>query len=259
MNEARSRESVAGPETSEGSQMHTASIARSRATQARNSIAVIERSWTQVFADQSRPFPRDDFAERVARHFMQRPPRCVSREFAAVHESGQFVMMHMEGLGAWSAEIFQHHRGWRGQTRPANAPCLTDPRQLLGEARVMVAGPIAVELLGDEVRGAADNLEEILKARFYCARAAELSGRKKGPLWRSTLIEAAQRVEFSAQEIRELSAILAQQTNIYEFKPQVRAVLRRIDRAKPADFPPLSQRSVCVLANIDAALCEFSK
>jgi hypothetical protein len=223
-----------------------------------SSLDVIERSWTRAFP-RGQPFPRDNFAERVARHFMQRPPQNLSREAAAVYQIGLFAMMHVEGFGAWSAEIFQHHHGWRGRTRPANAPCLTDPRQLLGEARVVVAGPIAVELLGDVGRGrAANNLKELLNARIYCARAAELLGCKKGPMWRSALIETAQRVEFYAHEIWDLGAVLARQINIYEFKPQVRVVLRRIDRAKPTDFPPLSRRSVSVLADIDAALREFS-
>jgi hypothetical protein len=227
---------------------------RSRAMQVRSSIAIIERSWTQVFTDCD--FPRDDFAARVTRYYMRRPPRALSREAAAVYQSSQFVMMHVENLGAWSAEIFQHHYGWRGRTRPANTPCLTDPRQLLSNTRIAVAGAIALALLDDEED--ADNIEEILKARFYCARAAELLGRRKGPLWRNTLIDAAQRVEFSIQESRDIGDILARQINIYEFEPQVRAVLRRIDRAKPAD-PPISRRSVCVLADIDAALREFSK
>lgn len=235
--------------------MHTASIARLRATQVRNSTDVIEGFWAQVFADRDWPFPRD-IQERVARHFMLRPPRHVSRESVAAHESGHFVTLHLERFGACSAKIFGSRHGWAGEAHQWSAPCLTNPCQLLGQARVAVAGPIAEELLGDVGRGgAADNIEELLKARFILARAAELSGRKKGPLWRSTLIEAAQRVEFFAPEIRDLSAVLARGKAICAERP-VKSILRRVD-AKPFPAWKLSSRCENILADINAILSEF--
>ena len=46
--------------------------------------------------------------------------------------------------------------------------------ELCGSACVSLAGPIAVELLGDGSGGAADNIEELLNAFFILVRAAEL-------------------------------------------------------------------------------------
>jgi hypothetical protein len=240
--------------------MHTTSIARLRATQARNSTTIVEGFWGQVFADRGWPFPREEFQERVARHFIRRPPRGVSRESVAVHESSHFVTAHLERFGACSAEIFGSRHGWGGCAASIDAPCPTDPRELLGEARVVVAGPIAVELLGDVGRGgAADNIEELLKARFILARAAELAGRRKGSLWRGTLIEAAQRVEFFAPEICDLGAVLARRKTIHASSPTVKRVLRRVDAKSGKDLSPLTLSLRCenILADIDAILSEF--
>jgi hypothetical protein len=228
-----------------------------RATQVRNSTDVIEGFWTWVFADRDEPFPRDRIQERVARHFMLRPPRRVSRESVAAHESGHFVTLHLERFGACSAKIFGSRHGWAGEAHQWSAPCLTNPCQLLGQARVVLAGPIAEELLGDAGRGgAADNIEELLKVRFILLRAAELSGCKKGLLWRSTPIKAAQRVEFFAPEIRDLGAVLARRKAIHAERP-VKCILRRVD-AKPVKiFPPISRRCEHILTDINAVLNEF--
>ena len=167
------------------------------------------------------------------------------------------MLAHLEKLGACSAEIYRGFHAWGGEARQLCDVCLTDVRQLLCRARVVVAGPIAGELLGDGK--ATDNIEELLKGRFLLVRAAELVGCRKGPLWRDTLVEAARRVEFFTPEILDLSALLAQRNVIRAFEHPVARILRRVDTRLVKSFPPLSQRSENILADIAATFSEFSK
>jgi hypothetical protein len=236
--------------------LQNASTAQARADQARNrnSVNVIKYFWAQGFAGRGQPFPHEQIQKHVERHFMLRPPRCVSRQSVAVHESAHFVLAHLEKIGAAAAEIYGSRHDWGGEMRPWSAPCPTDPHELCGSAYVAVAGPIAVELLGDGSGGAADNIEELLNACFILARAAELLECEIVPLWQATLIEAAQRVELLAPEILDLAAVLARRKAICAFDPAVKRILRRVDARSNEFLSPLSPRCKNILADINAAL-----
>jgi hypothetical protein len=225
-----------------------------------NAIHVLSRLWAQVYAD--RPFPRDSFQERVARHFMQRPPHCLSQMSAACHESGHFLLMHIAGFGARRAEIYTLpcSGGWGGVTHSMREPWLEHPCELLHQTRVALAGPISGELFGEDSGTAADCIDEIWLARFALARAAELPGCSCGRLWPAVLTDTAKLVEFYGKEIRTVTALLSERKVISTADRLVRRILRRVD-AKPVPplFPPLSLRCENILSDIRAAFSEFNK
>jgi hypothetical protein len=241
-------------------EMPDGSTAHVRATQVRNSTKVIKYFWTQGFGLR-RPFPHAQIQKYVERHFMLRPPRCVSRHDVAIHEAAHFLLAHVEGLGAATAKIHGRGGDWGGEMRPWNAPCPTDPQtnphELWGYACVTVAGPIAVELLGDiGSGGAADNIEELFDVCFILARAAELLECDLIRLWQRTLCETAQRVELLAPEILDLAAVLARRKTIWASDPAVKRILRRVDARSNEFLAPLSARCQEILTDINAMLSE---
>jgi hypothetical protein len=188
---------------------------------------------------------------------MLRPPRCSSRQSVAVHESAHFVIAHVEGLGAAVAKIYGSRNDWGGEMWSWSDPCPTDPHELCGYACVTLAGPIAGELLGDIGRGgAADNIEELFDACFILTRAAELLECEIVPLWQTTLIDAAQRVELLAPEILDLAAVLARRKTIWAFHSAVRRILWRVDARSNEFLAPLSARCQEILTDINAMLSE---
>ena len=217
------------------------------------SLDATKASWAETFDD---PFPQNEFRRRIERHYAIRPPRRYSHDVDAIQVAAYFVILRLAGQGA-TAAVGVHARYYESIARSVDTRN-SNPVELIYRGRAILAGVLAAELLDDAGRWrAADEIEKLLHARFVVARAAEMTGRKKGLLWRHTLNDAGRYVELYGDEIREGGA-LVRQKNIHELKPQVRAILRRVD-TKPSKFSPVSQRCETAFADIDAALREFSK
>jgi hypothetical protein len=228
-----------------------------RDDQVRNSIADIQLAWIQVFGiGRNRHFPYTLIKKDVEQHFMLRPPHCASRQSVAVHEAAHFLIAHVEALAPWSAKIYKRGHEWGGEMRAWKTPCPADP--LWNYANVLVAGPIAQELLGDgdgdgdgDSSGkATDNIEEMFYALFILQRMAELH--ECGPirLWQRTLYETAQCVELLTAEILDLAEILSRRKTIWASDPAVRRILQHVDTRAKEFLQPLSPRCQEILASI---------
>jgi hypothetical protein len=230
-----------------------------RADQVRNSVNVIRHFWMRDFGfgfgRSRRPFPHALIQQDVEQHFMLRPPHAVGRHDVAIHEAGHFLMAHVEGFTPAVAKIYGRGNAWGGEIWLWDTPCPADPRadphELWSYACVTVAGPIAVELLGDIGKGGAtDCIEELFDALFILERAAELRECDPLRLWRQTLYETAQRVEMLTAEILDLAEILSRRKTIWASDPAVQRILRRVDARSHEFLAPLSARCQEILASI---------
>jgi hypothetical protein len=249
-------------------EMPEASTAQTRADQVRyveQSLDIIETFWRETFDG---PSPRDQLRAGIARHYAMRPPRCVSRKSAALHESGHVVAMCAEGFGARSAKIERSpfdRLSWIGVARQSSAPCPDNPSDLRRQARVTLAGPVAAELFDKSAKGsAADNIEEILSAYFVLIRAELLEHDKNHSayemrlLWLAALSGAAGLVEFYGDEIRGVAAALARRESIHVWDHPIRRILKRV-AARPFEKGKPPSHCTEILIDICAALNEVCK
>ena len=118
-----------------------------------------------------------------------------SRGEAAAHEAGHLTLSARLGLDPRGVEIWGKRdlRGWGGGMSCLGPPFFHSPINpqddadlLWRVAAAMLAGPIAEDRWGDEGRAIA-NVGELIAASAWAYKAAELSGRDPGEVWREVL------------------------------------------------------------------------
>lgn len=181
------------------------------------------------------PVDRDAIRKTVSPH----PLVPVSREDAAIHESGHFLTDEHEGFHAATACIKGSPFGWGGKTKncsdldfdlaPESAP--HDPKDFSRNARAILAGPIAEELIGGG--SVFENFAELIQARVYSDRAAELTPDLYGVLWIENVRRTVAIVEHYQLQILKLAEMLARRREITRLQPSVRKVLTTIMSRAP--------------------------
>jgi hypothetical protein len=166
-----------------------------------------------------------------------------------MHEAGHLIGYEFEGLVAGKAQIGGPpfgRGGWGGTAWRFETPCIehgpwaNKPDEFLREAKGMLAGPLAEEVLGDG--DALSSLGELTKAKLLVKRAAELSARDPGEVWRGTLIVTAAIVERYADEIEEIADLLTRRKRVTRWEPSTRKILERVRRV-PLAVAGVSSRS----------------
>jgi hypothetical protein len=211
------------------------------------SLDIIETSWAETF---DRPYPRDRVRNVVARYYATWQPRASGPMAVAFHEAAHFTAMYVEGFGASWAEIHDRGYSWDGLTASIDTLSLNNTQNLIRNARIILAGPLAEELFGDAGNEAiANHFEELLHASFVVKRAAMLSGQSNVTLWQFTMIETAALVEFWSAEIRDIAAVLARRKIIRAQDPPIKRILKRVS-AKSLTIWKFSPRCMDILTSI---------
>lgn len=159
-----------------------------------------------------------------------------SRETVAAHECGHFVAYEHEGMCAGTAHIkgsaFDRY-GWGGGAQYWGDPLYLepgrwehDPEDFCRFARVTLAGPIAEEIIGGG--DAMANIGELMNARVYSDRAADLIGELHGVVWTENVRKTVAMVERCQFQIVKLAEMLAKRKEITRDSPSVRKVLKII-------------------------------
>lgn len=159
-----------------------------------------------------------------------------SRETVAAHECGHFVAYEHEGMCAGTAHIkgsaFDRN-GYGGRAQNWDDPLYLepghwehDPKDFNRFARVTLAGPIAEEIIGGG--DAMANIGELMNARVYSDRAADLIGELYGVVWTENVRKTVAMVERFQFQIVELAEMLAKRKEITRDSPSVRKVLKII-------------------------------
>jgi hypothetical protein len=200
---------------------------------------------------------RQGVREGIAAFLYAHPMQAASKKQAAMHEAAHLNAYEIEGMVAFDARIkgsrFERD-SWGGEARcenPIDKFPYYRPGDLLREARVAFAGPVAEDLLagGD----ALSSIGELFEGRILVARAAALLGGDKGQVLRETLMEAAAIVERHAPQIEEVADLLMRRRHIDRFERSTQKILSRVRQA-PIAASELSQRSIDLVRLIETSL-----
>ncbi|WP_330083304.1 hypothetical protein [Methylocystis iwaonis] len=229
--------------------------------QRQREAAIVSKQVSQVTNALSHIYGRKASIDAAAIHKIVSayPLIPASRKGAAVHECGHFVADEREGLLARTARIegspFNHH-GWGGEAthwgdlylEPRRWP--HDPENFCRNARAILAGPIAEELLGD--RNAMGNFAELMQARAYSDRAAELLPDLYGAVWCENVFETVAVIECYTAQIFELATVLAKRREITRNSRGVSKILKTIKPRTPIGTNNLSPRGKALACRIVA-------
>lgn len=159
-----------------------------------------------------------------------------SKRQAALHESGHFVAAWVFGNGAHIAAISGSSSpriGWGGDCyiNPPiqQAACISE--QLVNDAKVLLAGPLAGDYIGDS--DALRSGAEIVEAWLLVGAGAHLQNTAPKPLIVSILDDMNRFVTFYKSEIREIAEMLITRKTIYATSPSVKSVIKVIEAKAP--------------------------
>jgi hypothetical protein len=195
---------------------------------------------------------------------VKHPMVAATRAHAAIHEAAHFISFELGGLGAGAARIDGSafgHGGWSGEAWPWNShikSSLLDlgPDDFLREAQYSAAGPLAEELLGDGC--AVSSIGELVEARVFADRAAELLNCDEIETWHAALRGGIALVERYWLEILDIARLLERRRRIFRLEGPTQKVLGRITQA-PIDLTSVSERGLGLFQKIQDALKDLAQ
>lgn len=173
-----------------------------------------------------------------------------TRNQCAAHEAGHLIGFEATGMVAVGAEI-SGRRGWGGTAHRLKAPEITPTSpaiDLLHEAVVAVAGPLAEQLIADG--DALFCIGEILETYLLCVRAAELSDRDAGVVLHEVLFSVAALIERHTQVVQDLADELGRRKRIHRLDRWTERILQRV-RPMTIGMMPVLARSRGLICSID--------
>lgn len=228
------------------------------ALQASGHAKQIERDWSTLFGSAA------NYPERAIRSALElwlagHPTTGATREMAAFHEAGHFVLFERMGISAQTAKIHGSAGGrgaWTGGAGAWGQPdraCVINAKTwghvpLWGEAIATLAGPIAEELVGEG--DALSSIGELVGASLWAGRVGKLTGQPSDAAVLKAAIEAISLVERLAPEIRDIGELLAHRKRIS--RDDVLKILARVPRG-PVKAEPLSEDGQALCNQIMAA------
>jgi hypothetical protein len=211
---------------------------------------------------QTKPLDEDVVRAGLEALLAKHPLPGATKDQAAVHEAAHLVSHKAAGMGPTRARIFGSSgfsRGWGGEARAMGPRCVEqlpekhDPREFVRDARTLVAGPVAEELIagGD----ALSSIGELVQAWVYVNRASELLDCDHTSLWRKLLAGTVTFVEHHASEIHDVAKVLERRREIHDDTPAVRRILGRVKQA-PVGLKSMSNLGRALARKIDDAVNE---
>jgi hypothetical protein len=210
------------------------------ARQAAGHTDQIRREWQLIFG-RNESWPEEAVCAALTPWLAGHPTRGATREQAAIHEAGHFVVFECVEMIACTARIYGPRGGggaWTGTAAPATRAKWSaiygenfgGSAMVGGEAIAAMAGPIAEELIGGG--DALSSIGELIGGSIWAARAGELTNTPEKAAVSSAVATSVSLVECLAPEIQDIGQVLAHRKHISRDR-SIEKILARMPKGTP--------------------------